>query len=107
MTQSSSSAADGHDRMIDSGCHRIVRALTLLVLATGLTAALARNTGQSKLEAGLPDTASSVIPENPAIPMGGPLPVDHLQPGSYVIELRASDSAGQASVARKAEFTLE
>jgi hypothetical protein len=68
---------------------------------------LDKNTGQSKLEAGVPDTGSSVIPGNPVIPMGVPLPVDHLQPGSYVIELRASDSAGQSSVARKAEFTVE
>ena len=68
---------------------------------------LDKNTGQSKLEAGVPDTGSSVIPGNPVIPMGVPLPVDHLQPGSYVVELRASDSAGQSSVARKAEFTVE
>lgn len=68
---------------------------------------LDKNTGQSKLEAGVPDTGSSVIPGNPVIPMGVPLPVDHLQPGSYVVELRASDSAGHSSVARKAEFTVE
>jgi hypothetical protein len=77
--------------MIDSGCHRIVRALTLLVLATGLTAA------QSPTPAAQSSSAT----------MGVPLSVDHLQPGSYVVELRASDSAGQSSVARKAEFTVE
>ena len=68
---------------------------------------LDKNTGQSKLEAGVPDTGSSVIPGNPVIAMGVPLPIDHLQPGSYVVELQASDSAGQSSVARKAEFTVE
>ena len=68
---------------------------------------LDKKTGESKLEAGVPDTGSSVIPGNPVIPMGVPLPVDHLQPGSYVVELRASDSAGQSSIARKAEFTVE
>jgi hypothetical protein len=68
---------------------------------------LDKKTGESKLEAGVPDTGSSVIPGNPVIPMGVPLPVDHLQPGSYVVELRASDSTGQSSVARKAEFTVE
>jgi VWFA-related protein len=68
---------------------------------------LDKKTGESKLEAGVPDTGSSMIPGNPVIPMGVPLPVDHLQPGSYVVELRASDSAGQSSIARKAEFTVE
>ena len=68
---------------------------------------LDKKTGEQKLEASVPDTGSSVIPGNPVIPMGVPLPVDHLQPGSYVVELRASDSAGQSSVARKAEFIVE
>ena len=53
-------------------------------------------TGKSQLEAGVPDTASSVIPGNPVIPMGVPLPVERLQPGTYVVELRATDSAGQS-----------
>ena len=91
MTQSSSSAADGHDRMMPK---------VILKL-------LDKNTGQSKLEADLPDIGSSVIPGNLVMPMGVPPPVDHLQPGSYAMELRASDSAGQSSVARKAEFTVE
>ena len=39
-------------------------------------------TGKAQLEAGVPDTGSSVIPGNPVIPMGVPLPVDHLQPGT-------------------------
>jgi hypothetical protein len=64
-------------------------------------------TGKSQLEAGVPDTGSSVIPGNPVIPMGVPLPVDHLQPGSYVVELVATDSAGHASATRKAVFSVE
>lgn len=64
-------------------------------------------TGKSQLEAGVPDTGSSVIPGNPVIPMGVPLPVDHLQPGNYVVELLATDSAGHASATRKAVFSVE
>jgi VWFA-related protein len=64
-------------------------------------------TGKSQLEAGVPDTGSSVIPGNPVIPMGVPLPVDHLQPGNYVVELLATDSAGHESATRKAVFSVE
>ena len=64
-------------------------------------------TGKAQLEAGVPDTGSSVIPGNPVIPMGVPLPVDHLQPGNYVVELVATDSAGHASATRKAVFSVE
>jgi len=66
-----------------------------------------KKTGEQRLEAGVPDTASSVIPGNPVIPMGVPLPVDRLQPGTYVVELRATDSAGHSSAVRKAEFSVE
>lgn len=68
---------------------------------------LDKATGVAKLEANVPDTASSVIPGNPVIPMGVPLPVAQLRPGNYVVELRATDSAGNASTARKVEFTVE
>ncbi len=64
-------------------------------------------TGKSALEANVPDTSSSAIPGNPVIPMGVPLPVAQLQPGNYVVELQASDSAGHASVTRRVEFTVE
>ena len=66
-----------------------------------------QKTGKQELEAGVPDTQASVTPGNPVIPMGVPLPVDHLQPGAYVVELRAIDSAGHSSAARKAEFSIE
>jgi VWFA-related protein len=66
-----------------------------------------QKTGKSELEAGIPETQSSVVPGNPVIPMGVPLPIDHLTPGTYVVQLVASDSAGNTSVARKAVFTVE
>lgn len=64
-------------------------------------------TGKSELEAAVPDTGASVVPGNPAIPMGVPLPLDHLQPGTYIVELSATDSAGHSTAARKATFTVQ
>jgi VWFA-related protein len=66
-----------------------------------------QKTGKSQLEAGVPDTQSSVIEGNPVIPMGVPLPIDVLQPGTYIVELTATDSAGNASAARKAVFSVQ
>jgi VWFA-related protein len=68
---------------------------------------LDEKTGKSELEAGVPDTGSSVVPGNPAIPMGVPLPISSLQPGTYIVELTATDSAGHSTAARKATFTVE
>jgi hypothetical protein len=64
-------------------------------------------TGKTQLEASIPDTSSSMIPGNPVIPMGVPLPVNRLQPGNYVVELLATDSAGHSSATRKAVFSIE
>ena len=64
-------------------------------------------TGKSQLEAGIPDTQSSVIEGNPVIPMGVPLPISSLQPGTYIVELTATDSAGNASASRKATFSVQ
>ena len=66
-----------------------------------------QRSGKSELEAGIPDTAASVVPGNPVIPMGVPLPIGNLQPGTYVVELQAKDSAGNTSPLRKAVFTVE
>ena len=66
-----------------------------------------QGTGKQQLEAAIPDTQSSIIPGNPVIPIGVPLPISSLQPGTYVVELKATDSAGNASVARKAVFMVE
>ncbi len=68
---------------------------------------LDQNSGKTELEAGIPDTGASVVPGNPVIPMGVPLPIDHLQPGTYIVELQAKDSAGNSSPVRKAVFTVE
>jgi VWFA-related protein len=68
---------------------------------------LDQTSGKTELEAGIPNTDASVIPGNPVIPMGVPLPIDHLSPGTYIVELQAKDSAGNSSPVRKAVFTVE
>lgn len=68
---------------------------------------LDQKTGKSELEAGVPETGSSVVPGNPVIPMGVPLPLGNLQPGTYIVELTATDSAGHSTAARKATFTVQ
>jgi VWFA-related protein len=68
---------------------------------------LDQKTGKSELEAGVPDTGASVIPGNPMIPMGVPLPLSTLPPGTYVVELSATDTAGHSTTARKAVFSVE
>jgi VWFA-related protein len=50
---------------------------------------------------------SLVHSENPLIPMAQPIPTDNLQAGEYRLEVRALNSAGQASPIRTADFTLE
>ncbi len=64
-------------------------------------------TGKSELEAAVPDTGASVVPGNPVVPMGVPLPISSLQPGTYIVELSATDSAGNSTAARKATFIVQ
>jgi hypothetical protein len=64
-------------------------------------------TGKSELEAAVPETGASVVPGNPVVPMGVPLPLDHLEPGTYIVELSATDSAGNSTTARRATFTVQ
>lgn len=68
---------------------------------------LDQKTGKSELEAGVPDTGASVVPGNPVIPMGVPLPISNLQPGTYVVELSATDTAGHSTATRKAVFSVQ
>ena len=64
-------------------------------------------TGKSELEAAVPETGASVVPGNPVVPMGVPLPISSLQPGTYIVELSATDSAGNSTTARKATFIVQ
>ena len=49
--------------MVDSGCHRIVRALTLLVLATGLTAAQSPTPAPQSPAGTTPQESAANVPE--------------------------------------------
>ena len=64
-------------------------------------------TGKSELEAAVPDTGASIVPGNPVISMGVPLPVSSLDPGTYIVEFSATDSAGHSTASRKATFIVE
>jgi VWFA-related protein len=66
-----------------------------------------RKTGQKKMDVGVTDTASSIQPGNPVMPVGLKLPVSTLTPGSYKIELRGVDSQGGSTGFRAAEFEVE
>lgn len=64
-------------------------------------------TGQAKMDAGVTKTQDAIRPGNPVVPMGLRVPVDKLDPGSYRLELKGLDSAGNASTVRAAEFVVD
>jgi hypothetical protein len=55
--------------------------------------------------------ASGAAPEvkagNPVVAVGLKLPLETLPPGAYRLELRATDSRGNAAPARSADFQVE
>lgn len=63
-------------------------------------------TGQAPLNADIDNTAQFVRAGNPVIPVGLRVPVDNLAPGTYRLELKALDSAGNTSPVRTAEFVV-
>lgn len=66
-----------------------------------------RKTGEHKISTGFNNPQSSMREGNPVIPVGLKLPVDQLGPGSYRVQLRAVDSAGNSSKPRTADFDVE
>jgi hypothetical protein len=64
-----------------------------------------RKTGKEKLHVG--DRTPKGSEGNPVIPLGLKLPVANLDPGSYRLDLRAVDSAGNASKTRSTDFDVE
>jgi len=64
-----------------------------------------RKSGQQKVH--LRDRLSTVNPGNPVIPLGLKLPVATLDAGSYHLELRALDTAGNISKMRSTDFEVE
>jgi VWFA-related protein len=66
-----------------------------------------RKTGQSKISAAYDKTQPFMHPGSPVIPVGVRVPLDKLGPGSYRLEMKAVDSAGQSSVVRAADFEVD
>ena len=66
-----------------------------------------RKTGQDKIAAKYENTETSMREGNPVIPLGLRIPVEQLGPGSYRLQLKAEDSAGNASQPRIADFEVE
>ena len=64
-------------------------------------------TGDKKLDVGVMDTKDLIKPGNPMVPIGVNLPLETLAPGTYRVDLRAEDSAGNSTDFRIAEFELE
>jgi hypothetical protein len=64
-------------------------------------------TGQAPVDYGFSHTESSIRTGNPVVPLGLKIPIDKLAPGSYRLELRALDSAGNSSPVRAAEFVVD
>ncbi len=52
------------------------------------------------------DMASFIQAGSPVIPAGLKVPVSSFAPGSYGVEVRAADAAGNSSVARTADFEV-
>lgn len=64
-------------------------------------------TGTAALDLNITETEASIHAGNPVIPMALHIPVDKFVPGSYQLQLRALDSAGNVSVTRTANFVVE
>jgi VWFA-related protein len=64
-----------------------------------------RKTGEKKVEAG--GEAADAKAGSPLVPVGLVLPVAQLSPGSYRLELKGVDSAGNVTPARTADFEVQ
>ncbi|MGB7555853.1 MAG: VWA domain-containing protein [Candidatus Korobacteraceae bacterium] len=64
-----------------------------------------RKTGEKKIDSG--GAAHDAKAGSALVPLGLILPVDKLPPGSYRLELKAVDSAGNVSQPRTADFEVE
>jgi hypothetical protein len=62
-------------------------------------------TGQAKINTGIPKVEQAA--GHSVLPLGLKVPVDKLEAGSYRLELRALDSAGNKSPIRAADFVVD
>lgn len=66
-----------------------------------------KKSGAQELNVRISDTQLGMKPGNPTVPIGVRLPLDALPSGSYRVDLRAQDSAGNSTDVQAAEFELE
>jgi hypothetical protein len=66
---------------------------------------LDRKTGEKKVDMG--GLIPNVQADNPVVPLAMRLPLDKLTPGSYQLELKAVDTAGNSTSIRKTDFEVE
>ena len=66
---------------------------------------LDRKTGEKKVDMG--GLIPSVPAGNPVVPFGMQLPLDKLTPGSYQLDIKAIDTAGNTTAIRKTDFEVE
>lgn len=66
-----------------------------------------RKTGDQKLDTGFISMAANIRSGNAMVPCGLKMPVETLAPGMYRAELKAIDTAGNASVVRQADFAVQ
>lgn len=63
--------------------------------------------GQAQFDYEVSQTESAIRAGNPVVPLGLKIPIDKLAAGSYRLELKALDSAGNSSPIRAAEFVVD
>jgi hypothetical protein len=63
-------------------------------------------TGQPKTDTGFMKWANTIKPGNPVVPIGLKVPFEDLGTGSYRLEIKAIDSAGNATQVRAADFEV-
>jgi VWFA-related protein len=66
---------------------------------------LDRKTGEKKVDMG--GLIPNVPAGNPVVPFGMQLPLDKLTPGSYQLDIKAIDTAGNTTTVRKTDFEVE
>jgi hypothetical protein len=64
-------------------------------------------TGSLVMNTGAMSAADWVVPGNVVIPIGLKVAIEKLPPGSYRLEIRASDSAGRQSEWRQTSFAIK
>jgi hypothetical protein len=65
-----------------------------------------KKTGQEKIDTGYITLAPYIKAGNPMIPVGMRIPIEKLDPGSYIAQFRAVDTTGNTSVLRSTEFEV-